>query len=155
MIIFSIRIVVKTKKRKAVIDNIHLFGAPISLEPGCISYRTSQGTKDLNEITLTGEWKTREDLDRHLKSEDFRKIMTLLDMSTSPPEIKLSEVSEQQGMEVIKTARGHVDSEFNFDSHAAVKIVERIFTIQNYERRHKWPEEISRLWCIEAVTVSI
>ncbi len=120
MIIFSIRIVVKPNTRKEIIEAIHLFGAPISLASGCISYRTSQGTKNLNEITLTGEWATREDLDRHLKSEDFRKIMTLLDMSTSPPEIKLSEVSEQQGMEVIKTARGHVDSGLNFDLHATV-----------------------------------
>ncbi len=120
MVIFSITIVAQPKKRNEIIETINLFSAPVSAEPNCISYRTSQGTKNLNEITLTGEWKTREDLDRHLKSEGFRKIMTVLDMSTSPPEIKLSEVSEQQGMEVIKTARGHVDSGLNLDLHATV-----------------------------------
>ncbi len=120
MIIFSIRILVQPKKRREIIEVIHQLSGFISAAPGCIAYRICQGTRNLNEIILIGEWETRKDLDRHLKSEDFWNILILLDMSTSQPEIKLSEVSEQHGMEVIKTARGQVDSELNFGLHGMV-----------------------------------
>ena len=43
-------------------------------EKGCISYGMYQDEKEATTLIMVEEWKTMEDLDRHLASEHFERI---------------------------------------------------------------------------------
>ena len=51
-------------------------------------------------------WKTQEDLDRHLRSEDYRHLLLVTEMALEPPEIQFKTVSHSAGLEIIERARG-------------------------------------------------
>jgi len=52
------------------------------------------------------EWESQADLDKHIRTDDFRKILAVMDISNEPPEIKFNTVSKTVGMEFIERIRG-------------------------------------------------
>jgi hypothetical protein len=51
------------------------------------------------------EWESREKLDRHFNSEQYRIILSLMEASDQFPEIKIYTVSKTEGLEAIEAAR--------------------------------------------------
>jgi quinol monooxygenase YgiN len=51
------------------------------------------------------QWKTQEALDKHISSDDFRRILAVLDLSVGPPEVKFVTASHTTGMELIEELR--------------------------------------------------
>ncbi|MDP0493959.1 MAG: putative quinol monooxygenase [Fusobacterium sp. JB021] len=47
-------------------------------EKGCIKYELYQDEKDSSILTFIEEWENKEDLERHLKSEHFTRIVPKL-----------------------------------------------------------------------------
>ena len=74
-------------------------------EHGCISCRLYQDVEVKPEFMLEQLRKSGEDLERHLRSEEFRKLLLVVEMSLEPPEIRFEEVSRSSGVETIEKAR--------------------------------------------------
>lgn len=51
---------------------------------------------------IVEEWQTRKDLVRHLKTDHFRKLLTIIEMSTTPPEVRCEKISNSNGIEIIE-----------------------------------------------------
>jgi quinol monooxygenase YgiN len=51
-------------------------------------------------------WKSQEDLDRHLRSDDYRNMLFVTEMALEPPEIRFQTISHSAGIEIIEKARG-------------------------------------------------
>jgi len=51
------------------------------------------------------EWESREKLDRHFKSEQYRIILSLIQASVQFPEIKINTVSKMARLEAIEAVR--------------------------------------------------
>ena len=47
-------------------------------EKGCIKYEMYQDEKDPTILTMIEEWENREDLDKHMNSEHFTRIVPIL-----------------------------------------------------------------------------
>ena len=47
-------------------------------EEGCIKYEMYQDEKDSTILTMIEEWECREDLDKHMNSEHFTRIVPML-----------------------------------------------------------------------------
>ena len=102
MHIVTLRIQVPLDQRQSFLDTARRVVGPTAVQPGCISCRFYQDLNDPDAVFLVEEWETRKDLEEHLNSRKYRIVMSLLDMSTQPPEFKLNTISKTEGLEALQ-----------------------------------------------------
>jgi quinol monooxygenase YgiN len=73
--------------------------------PGCISCRLYRGVEDVLAIMLEELWVSDENLERHLRSEKYRKILLVVEMAEETPEIRFDTIDHSAGLEKIEQAR--------------------------------------------------
>jgi quinol monooxygenase YgiN len=78
---------------------------PTGKEAGCLSYAVFCDIEDRNSFVLLQEWKTREDLDRHIRSHRFGVLLGTKTLLGKPPKIQIHTVSQSEGMEAIQEVR--------------------------------------------------
>lgn len=105
MINALLRISVSREKQQEVIRLLRSLIEPTSVEHGCIGCRLYRDVNDRDVLTWMEEWDTREDLERHLQSPRYRKILAVLDMSDAQPDVRFETVVETTGMRLIEEAR--------------------------------------------------
>ena len=101
MIVVTARLVVTSKQRKGLWETLRGLPAPKRFEKGCLGYHLYQDCEDRNALYLVEEWKTLEDLKRHIRSEDYRMILAAMDICSEEPEIKIHTVSNTRGMDFL------------------------------------------------------
>jgi len=106
MHIVTLRIKVPRDQRKNFLDTARLVVGPTQVQPGCISCRFYQDLDDPDAVFQVEEWETRKELENHIKSDQYRIVLSLMDMSEKPPEFKLSTISKTEGMEALEAVRG-------------------------------------------------
>ena len=106
MISATLRIVTPLQQRKRIMEILHSIREPIKLEPGCIGLNIHQDIDNKNVITLEEIWQSQKDLERHIRSECYRSILTLMDMSSKTPEIRFNTIAYSAGIEVVQAIRG-------------------------------------------------
>ena len=52
-------------------------------------------------------WRSDEELNLHLRSDDYRNLLLVLEMALKEPEIRFDTISSSTGIETIEKARGH------------------------------------------------
>lgn len=108
MVILTVRMTLGPRNRAAVLSVIRPMLGPTSVETGCAGCRASVDLDHDNVLTFSEEWDTQENLDRHVRSNGFRDLLSVLDLASEPPEIRIRTVTESRGVEVIQAARlGH------------------------------------------------
>ena len=102
----TLRIKVPSGRRKDFLDSASLIAGPTKVQPGCISCRFYQDLSDPDAVLFMEEWESRESLDHHIKSDLYRIVLSLMELSEEPPEIKLNIVSNTEGLKAIEAVRG-------------------------------------------------
>jgi quinol monooxygenase YgiN len=74
-------------------------------EPGCLAYSIFGDIQGQNHFGLHQEWKTREDLDQHIRSHRFGVLLGTRTLLSKPPHIQIHTVSHTQGIEAIHAVR--------------------------------------------------
>ena len=110
MIIFRITMNVLPKKQLEFTQTLLSLIEPTGKDTGCLSYAVFCDIEDKNRFTLLEEWETREDLDRHIRSERFSVLLGTKSLLAKPSEINIHTVSHSEGEEVVDTLRGRVPS---------------------------------------------
>jgi len=105
MVHATIRMLIPPKSRGGVLEILSSLAERFRFEPGCICCRIYQGQEVEPMIMLEQLWESGEDLERHLRSKEFHKVLLVLEMSLEPPEIRFEEVSRSTGVETIEKAR--------------------------------------------------
>jgi len=75
--------------------------APTRVERGCISYCLYEDIENKNTFTLVEEWKTRNDLEKHVLTKNYRRLLELLELLSEPYELRFSTVLKQTDMELM------------------------------------------------------
>ena len=105
MIIVTLRIKVHRERRRYFMDSARLIVEPTRIQPGCISCRLYQDSDEPDVVLLVEEWESRKELDRHINSDQYRIILSLMEASDQFPEIKLNTISKTEGLEAIEAVR--------------------------------------------------
>ena len=105
MVHVTIRMLIPPKRRGEVLEILSSLAERSRFDPGCISCRVYQDVEVEPVVMLEQLWMSREDLERHLRSEEFRKVLLVVEMSLEPPEIRFDEISCSSGVETIEKAR--------------------------------------------------
>lgn len=100
-----LRVTVSSGRRKGALDLLNFITGPMSNLPGCMSCQGYQDVDNPNRLTLVEEWESLEDLEKHIGTDDYRKKLSIIDLSTQPPEILFHTVSETRGMDLITAVR--------------------------------------------------
>lgn len=115
MIIVTLRMVVLPEKRGDCLKLIRCMLEPTRVQPGCLSFHFYQDVENDNAFILLEEWTTRETLEGHIREKNYRKLLTLMDFLSEPPQVKFNTISNTQGMEyvikVLELNRSELDVE--------------------------------------------
>ena len=106
MINALLRIPVSDQNKDEVIRLLRSLIGPTRAETGCISCRLYKQLNEPGPLAWVEEWETRDDLDRHLRSKRFTKILAALDMADAEPQVRFDTVVETGGMQLIEEVRG-------------------------------------------------
>ena len=106
MVIVSLKITVAPDMRRDALKTVRPIIGPTRVKPGCISIACYQDPDDPDTLVLLEEWETQSDLEAHIRSDEYRYTLALMDLSTKFPEIKVNIVSKTEGLEFINAVRG-------------------------------------------------
>ena len=99
MIQASLRIVAPEGKREEILGILSRLKGPTEALAECRACRITQEVADENVLTYLVTWETQEDLEEHLRSERFRRLLPYIEMSREPPEVDFSTIDQVRGIE--------------------------------------------------------
>lgn len=105
MIIASVRIVPLPEKRVEILDVLRHVQAMMHASAGCIACTVYEECGEEPSILYFEQWRSQEELHRHIQSHLYLQILTAMDLAREPPEILFHEVARSQGMELIEALR--------------------------------------------------
>ena len=108
MVRSTIRMLIPLHKQIEALDILRSISTQTRFEPGCISSRLYNGADEIRAIMIEELWTSQEELDRHLRSFDYRSVLLVVEMAERPPEIRFSAISNSSGIETIEKARSHM-----------------------------------------------
>lgn len=108
MIHASLRVVLTADRRVEAERIVRSLLGPTSAAPGCLSCGFYADAQNENVLCYVENWRTEEDLQRHIRSDDYRKFLALIDLSSEPPDLKFHRVSETFGIEYLSRVRSLV-----------------------------------------------
>ena len=100
-----IRMLIPLEKQSEALEILGSMIEETQFEQGCISSRLYRGVEDARAILLEELWTSDEDVQHHLRSEKYRKILLVVEMAAEPPEIRFDSIAHSSGVETIKRAR--------------------------------------------------
>ncbi len=101
MIQASFRIVAPPRKREEILEVLLCLKGPTEITRGCRSCRILQDADDANVLTYLVEWDTEEEVESHLRSERFRRLLPYIEMSVEPPQVDFSTIDRVRGIEFL------------------------------------------------------
>jgi len=104
MIETTIKMTVPVEKRKEVLQTVKAILGPIRRERGCISCNCYVDVEDERVLFIEEEWKTREDLENHLRSDHFSVLNGAMSLLRVEPDIRFNSIASTAGPEAIKAA---------------------------------------------------
>ena len=86
----------------------------VKKEKGCLGYDVFRDIDGKTVFNLIEQWKTREDLDSHIRSERFSVLLGTKSLLAKPLAIKIHTVSHTEGAEAVNALRGEGTFKKNF-----------------------------------------
>jgi quinol monooxygenase YgiN len=91
---------------KVIASLIPLLGSTRA-QPGCGTCSLLCDVEDPDTLVLREEWDTREQLERHLASSEYRLVLAAIDLSRDEPHIHFDTVASRAGLEIVEAVRLH------------------------------------------------
>ncbi|MCA1784414.1 MAG: antibiotic biosynthesis monooxygenase, partial [Desulfobacteraceae bacterium] len=105
MIVVKITLNVLADKHLEVTQTLLSLIETVGKEPGCQNYNIFCDIHDQNHFCLLAEWKTKEDLDHHIRSCRFGVLLGIKTLLQEPLNIQMYTISHLRGMEAIEAIR--------------------------------------------------
>jgi len=103
MILVTLRMTVRPEKRNDVLEAMRGMLEPTRVERGCLSYCLYKEVENRDALILVEEWETQEDLESHLRTDNQRRLLELMELSNEQPELRFNTVSHTAGMDLLET----------------------------------------------------
>ncbi len=105
MIHASIKMELKSEKRTEAIQVLCSIAERTRSKAGCLGCAIFQSIEHGDEILFEQFWRNDDDLLSHLRSEDYQKLLLIIEMSSKKPEVQFNTITNMTGMETIERAR--------------------------------------------------
>jgi len=101
-ILVTLKMIVRPERRRDLLETMRGMLEPTRVEKGCLSYRFYEDVENRNTFVLLEEWATQEDIERHIRTDNHRRLLTLIDLLSEQPELWFNTVSHTAGMDLIE-----------------------------------------------------
>lgn len=103
----TLRMRIPFRKRKEARRILGSLIERIRLEEGCLGCRLYLDALEEGTLMLEEVWSDEASFEKHLRSDEFRTVLLVVEMAAGPPEICFKRVGFSTGMDTIRTVRGH------------------------------------------------
>lgn len=107
MIHATIRMKMPGQKVKEALEVLGSVAERTRVQPGCISCRIYHDAQEEDVIMVDELWRSKEEHESHLRSDEYRNVLLVVEMAHEKPEISFCEFSGSTGVETIEKARSH------------------------------------------------
>jgi quinol monooxygenase YgiN len=105
VIVGTIRLLPPPDRRGAVLEVLRSIQGPVRAQSGCAACEIYAEQGPEPAIVLVERWESESELEAHLRSENYRRILGAIELSGGPPEVRFDMVSASEGMERIERSR--------------------------------------------------
>ena len=109
MVVLILKLKVSPSERKDVVSIFDTISGSTSVKPGCKMVKLQSDVDNDDDLILIEEWDAMSELERHIASDEFRKIMAIMDMAIKPPEISFHTISSTMGFELVEKIRENMN----------------------------------------------
>lgn len=74
--------------------------------PGCRSCAVARDLTEESRVHYSEEWDCEQAFVRHLQSEEFRRVLTAMDLCSSEPLVRIGDLSGRSGLDYLRELRG-------------------------------------------------
>ncbi len=105
MIRSSIRMMLPENKVKEAVEILGPMAERTRAERGCLGCHLHQDVLEENILIFEESWASEADMQRHLRSPEYRNLLLVMEMALETPEVGFDTVASSAGIETIKHAR--------------------------------------------------
>ena len=105
MIILTLSLRVSPTDRKNAVSIFETIAGSTSVRPSCKRVMLCSDVNNDDDLILIEEWDSMKEAEQHIRSNEFRKIMAIMDMAVETPNISFHTVSSTMGFELVEKIR--------------------------------------------------
>jgi quinol monooxygenase YgiN len=105
MIQAIIRMTIPPQKSGEALKILRSVAELCKVDPGCLSCHIYEDLLEKNVLMLEEVWSAEENLDLHIRSDEYRNLLLALELALKRPEIRFDTTSGSTGIETIEKAR--------------------------------------------------
>jgi len=105
----TLRLSFGTDLREEAVQVLRTLVGPVRSQPGCSQTLLMCDVQDEAVITWVSRWRSRPDLDRHLRTTHFRRLLALMELAAETPDVVFEDGSELRGIDLIHEVIGGDD----------------------------------------------
>jgi quinol monooxygenase YgiN len=101
----TIRMTIPPQKSGEALKILRSVAELCKIDPGCLGCHIYEDLLENNILMLEEVWSTAEALDLHIRSDEYRNLLLVLELALKRPEIRFDTISSSTGIETIEKAR--------------------------------------------------
>jgi len=105
MVLATIRMTIYARKFGEALRILRSVAERSKVQPGCLSCQVYRNGQEDNVLMFEQQWSNEADLERYLRSDEYRQVLMVLEMATKRPEIRFDTILSSTGIETIEKAR--------------------------------------------------
>jgi quinol monooxygenase YgiN len=105
MILATVRMAILPQKRDEALKILRLTAEECGIQPSCLSCRIYEDVQEHGVLMFEERWRSQEDLEKHLRSDEYYKVLLVMEMALEQPDIKFDTISGSTGIETVEKAR--------------------------------------------------
>jgi|APDOM4702015023_1054809.scaffolds.fasta_scaffold84047_1 quinol monooxygenase YgiN len=106
MIHAMVRMVLPAERLSEVMTILSPMAERTRAERGCLDCHLYRDAMEEAVLTFEGTWASEADLEQHLRSDEYRQLLLVMELAKVPPEVRFDRVSHSTGLETIQAVRG-------------------------------------------------
>jgi quinol monooxygenase YgiN len=84
------------------VQSMHSFARRIRKEKGCLGYSVYRDSEKENTYSVVGEWKTRQAMEKHFKTQTFEVLIGAVSVLGETFEMNIAEVVKTGGFKLVE-----------------------------------------------------
>ena len=105
MVLSTVRIVVAEEKFHEVLETMKYILERFRVKTRCINCRVYQDIENPQALVFEDKWETQDALRSHIRSADYKIVLSLMEMSLQPPEVNIYSCITVSGIDYIGDIR--------------------------------------------------
>jgi quinol monooxygenase YgiN len=105
MILATVRMMIPRRSHDGVLKILRSVAGQSRIRLGCLSSRIYKDVEEDTAIVYEELWRSEEDLEYYLRSDEYSRLLLVMEMALQSPEVSFNTISRSSGIEMIEKAR--------------------------------------------------